>query len=323
MKRYIQIVMLLLVVQTGVAQQQPVMSNFLLNDYFYNPAIAGSKNVHVANMSYRNQWSGFDEAPVTIIGNVNGSIRRDGLMGYGVTVVSDRTGLTQNTGFYVNYAHHFKLNDSIRLGIGVQPGYMQYRVRLYDARLADQGDEVLTGNVLSANAVDMHSGFHIYSNKFFVMGSVQHLLGKQIQFTYYNESLAKHYTMIGGVHLQKKKSKYVFTPSLMLKYVKPIPMQWTAMVKATYDNRCWAGLSYRSEDALGIVLGYTLKERLNVGYGFDYSLSGIQSYQNGSHEIVLSYVLTSNKPSLEDEDDKLNHSIMEKMKEKLKKKDKE
>ena len=75
----------------------------------------------------------------------------------------------------------------------------------------------------------------------------------------------------------------------------PVPAQWTVMMKATYEGKYWAGLLWRSQDAVGISLGYQLKERLTVAYGFDYSIGGIQNYQNGSHELVLSYVLTDYK----------------------------
>lgn len=297
----------------GMSQQQYVFTNFLLNDYYYNPAIAGSKEGHVANLAYRNQWTGFEDAPVTLIGNVYGSYKDRGKHGYGLSVISDRTGLTQNTGFYLNYAHHFKLNDELTLGLGVRTGYVQYRVRLYDARLADDGDDVLTGNILSANAWDMHSGFHLYSKDYFVMGGMQHMLGDGIEFTTYNSSLARHYTLIGGYNYKVKSKDLVLQPSLMLKYTNPVPVQLTFMAKATYQDKYWAGLLYRTQDALGICLGYQLKERLTIGYGFDYSLSGIQNYQSGSHELVFSYILTRRKPSLDEQDEKLNNSILERM----------
>jgi type IX secretion system PorP/SprF family membrane protein len=303
---------------SGIGQQQMVTTNFLMNDYYYNPAIAGSKDKHIANLAYRNQWTGFEGAPATLMGNFYGSYKNERKIGYGVSLVSDRAGLTQNTGFYLNYAHHFKLNDKLRLGLGVKPGYMQYRVKLYDAQLADEGDEVLTGNVLSANAFDVHSGFHLYSERFFIMGSIQHLLGKSIQFTSYNANLAKHYTFIGGYNYEIKEKGIVLQPSVMFNFVDPVPMQWTAMMKATFKGKWWAGITYRSQDAAGINVGYRIKDRIAIGYGFDYSLSGIQQYQSGSHEIVISFVTTPNRPTLDDEDEELNKSIMEDMKDKLK-----
>jgi len=300
--------------QIGMAQQQYVQTNYLLNNYYYNPAIAGSKDVQVANLSYRNQWTGFEEAPVTVMGNFYGSVKNEGKMGYGATIFTDRTGLTQTTGVYLNYAHHFKLTDKTKFGLGIEPGFLQYRVRLYDARLADQGDAVLTGNILSANAFDFNAGFHLYSDRYFIMASIQNLLGEQISFTTYNASLTKHYTLIGGYNLETKSRKFEVQPSLMLRFVSPLPAQVSMMLKTTYRQKCWIGMAWRSDDAVSVSVGYNLKERLKLGYAYDYSISGLSQYQGGSHEMVLSFVLTGNKPSLDDQDQKLNNSIMDDLK---------
>lgn len=322
MKSLLTIIFIVSLCTFANAQQQGVYSNFLMNDYYYNPAIAGSKDVHMANLSYRNQWVGFEDAPVNMNANFYGSVRNKGKAGYGASIVSEKSGLVNNTGIYLNYAQHFKLSKKLKLGFGIQPGYIQYRVKLYDAVLADQGDEVLTGSVYSANAIDVNAGFHLYSNKFFLMGSLQHLLTRQIQFTSYNSNLAFHYNAIVGYTFEFPKKKFDLQPSFMIKYTNPIPMQWTGMLKGTFNNKIWAGLIFRSDDALGLSLGIKLKERLNIGYGFDYSVSKIRKYNSGSHEVMLSFVITKKKPTLEEEDDKLNNSIMEDMKQKMEEKEK-
>lgn len=322
MKSLLTIIFIVSLCTFANAQQQGVYSNFLMNDYYYNPAIAGSKDVHVANLSYRNQWVGFEDAPVNMNANFYGSVRNKGKAGYGASIVSEKSGLVNNTGIYLNYAQHFKLSKKLKLGFGIQPGYIQYRVKLYDAVLADQGDEVLTGSVYSANAIDVNAGFHLYSKKFFLMGSMQHLLTRQIQFTSYNSNLAFHYNAIVGYTFDFPKKKFELQPSLMIKYTSPVPMQWTGMLKGTFNNKIWAGLIFRSDDALGLSLGIKLKERLNIGYGYDYSVSKIRKYNYGSHEVMLSFVITKKKPTLEEEDDKLNNSIMEDMKQKMEEKEK-
>jgi type IX secretion system PorP/SprF family membrane protein len=302
------------------AQQRAVYSNFLMNDFYYNPAIAGSKEVHQANITYRNQWVGFDGAPSLILGNFSGSVKNQGKIGYGVSLVSETAGITQNTGVYLNYAHHFKLSDKLKLGLGVQPGYMQYRVKLYDAQLADQGDEVLTGSVYSASAIDVSSGFHLYSEKFFIMGSMHHMLSRNIQFTSYNSNLEFHYTAIGGFNInlnadpKKKKMPIEIQPSFLIRYVKPVPVQYSAMLKTTFNKKYWVGLIYRSDDAIGVSMGMQIRDQFSVGYGFDYTLSGLSSYQAGSHEIMLSFVISRKKPSLAEKDDELNKSIIEQLK---------
>ena len=314
------------------AQQRAVFSNFMMNDYYHNPAIAGSKNVHLANISYRNQWVGFKGAPSFIMGNFYGSLNNNQKVGYGVSVLSIKTGLTQNTGIYLNYAQHFKLTEKLKLGLGIKPGFMQYRIKLYDAVLADEGDAILTGNVYSANALDLNAGFNLYSENFFIMASVQHLLGKGVRFTSYNQNLSFHYTGIFGYNFLLKKKNIQIQPSVMAKYTTAVPVQYTTMLKTTFNEKFWFGLLYKGDvnfskkqypvNAAGVSLGVTIKERFKIGYSFDYTLSKISNYQSGSHEVMLSFIITKNKPTLEEEDDKLNNSIMEEMKKKMEEQEK-
>lgn len=310
-----------IMIATGVfSQQRAGYSNFMLNDYYFNPAISGSKEGLIANMSYRNQWVGFEGAPTMMMANIQGSIKNQGKTGYGLTVASEKKGITQNTAMYLNYVYHLKLSDKLKLGLGVQPGYMQYRVRLYDAQIVDAGDEVLTGTVYNANALDLSAGFHLYSKKFFVMGSAHRILSKSINFTSYNSNLAFHMNGIVGFnfHMKMKNQKtFELQPSVLVRYVNPLPVQLTAMLKGTFNKNVWVGLLYKSDNAIGISAGVKLKERFMIGYGYDYTLSRLSNYQAGSHEVMLSFVISKKKPTLEEEDDDLNNSILEDIQKKL------
>ncbi len=313
--------LLLLTLKLGSAQQQYTFTNYLLNAYYYNPALAGSEEVHKASFSYRNQWTGFEGAPVTVHGNFYGSIRNEMKHGYGISILSDKTGLSTSTGAYLNYAYHLNITDDIRAGFGVRPGFFQYKLGLYDAKLADKGDEILTGNIVTANALDLSSGFHVYSNKFYLTASLDHIFGKAIDFTVYNQSLTRHLTVIAAYKFNLKKQKIDIEPGILFRTVQPVPSQVNFFLRGTYDNKFWAGLSYRTDDAAGISLGMWIKERLNIGYTYDYSLGGISPYQNGSHEIAITFITTSRRPSLDQEDEDLNKSIFDQNKENIENED--
>ncbi len=320
MKRIV-FIFTLLVSFSGISQQRGIITNFMTSDYYYNPAIVGSKGISMANIAYRNQWVGFSGAPSLILGNFNGSVKGMGKHGYGLTFVSERTGITQSTAAYLNYAYHIKLGEKTKLGLGVQPGFLQYRVRLYDAQLADDNDDVLTGTVYSANAFDFSTGFNLYHEKFFLMGSIHHLLTDQVKFTTYNSNLESHFTGIAGYNIKIKKGPLI-QPSVLVKYARPVPVQYTAMLKAEFKDKYWIGLQYRSSDAIGINLGLHFKERFTVMYAYDYTISNLSNYQNGSHEIALRIKITKEKPSLEEEDDKLNNSILDEMKKDMEEREK-
>jgi type IX secretion system PorP/SprF family membrane protein len=315
-------------------QQQKVFTNFMMNDYYYNPAIAGSKDVHYANIGFRNQWAGFDDAPLTVYANFYGSAGNKMRHGYGASMISEKSGLVQNTSFYLNYAYHIRLSENWKLGLGVKPGYIQYNVKLYNAQLADPADAVLSGNILSSNAFDLNTGLHLYSKKFFFMASTRNVLTDVVTFTSFNEGLARHYTGIMGYkwlvnakkkpqtdeegNVIKRKKDFELMPVVLFKYVKPIEPQVSVMLKATFDKKYWAALTFRTQDAVGVSLGLTIKKRFNLGYAFDYSLGDIKAYNNGSHEVMLTFQVTNKKPSIEEQDEELNNSIFDDNKKKKK-----
>ena len=317
MKKIYSLLIYLLLLSGGFslkAQQQPIFTNYLLNPFYYNPAMAGSEAMHRLNVNYRNQWSGFEGAPTTFSVSMFGSVRDRMKHGYGVMMVNDNFGLTSKTGVYINYAHQFRINKTTRLGFGVTPGFFQYRVKLYDARLADSGDDLLTGNILNENGLDVNAGFNLSNEKFFFAGSVSQLLSK-MDLLAYNDQLTMHYNIMTGYTFALNEKTDVQLSSLM-RYTKGVPFQADVSVKGIFKKNVWLAMTYRLSDAVSISAGYILKERLWIGYSYDYSYSGLAGYQDGSHEIGISFALTKKKKSIDEEDEELNNSIMEGLKKK-------
>lgn len=331
MKKFLYTLILLLSVYQLNAQQQYTYTNYLLNQFYYNPAFAGSEHFHRLNAGIKKQWAGFEGAPTTFHLNFYGSYKNLGTHGYGASVVSDKTGLMQRTGFHLNYVYHLRLNDNFKLGFGVKPGYLLYNIKLYDAQLADYGDQILTGNVLATNAFDLSSGLYLYSKKFYVSLSMQQILTEAVKFTDFNDGLSHQYTFITGYNYQVKKThkdstekpgfieKVLFQPSVMVNYVDPITPQISGMLKMTYDERYWLGFSYRSQDAFSALLGIDLNNRVSFGYAYDFPIGQVSGYSSGTHEIQISFIPTKKAPNLDDKDEELNNGIFEENKKELRK----
>ena len=54
----------------------------------------------------------------------------------------------------------------------------------------------------------------------------------------------------------------------------------------------WAGMAYRSNSALAVIFGFQVNKQLLASYSFDYGLNKIQTYSQGTHEIVLNYLFS-------------------------------
>ncbi len=308
--------------KTTVAQQLPIYTNYLLNNYAYNPAVAGSSKDLVVNINYRNQWVGFADAPKTYGISLHSGLGKEKKAAIGALLNSDNTGLLSKTSGYLTFAYHVKLNKTYKLGLGVSVGMLQYRIKLYDAKTADSGDELLTGNLLSNNVFDSNGGLYLYSDKLFFGISGYQYLGNKITWKDSKSNLNPHlYATLGYMfNLSKKIS---VQPSVLVKFSKPLPVQPEFSLRAFYNKLFWVGASYRLHDATSILVGViTLKSKLTIGYAYDIPNTNIRSYTSGSHEVVLTYQFIKPKKKLNADEEELN-DIDNSIKSKLKKQNEE
>ena len=61
------------------AQQTPQLSQFMINDFAVNPAIAGMNDYYQIKTSVRNQWVGIEDAPKTTLLSIYGRTDHVGL----------------------------------------------------------------------------------------------------------------------------------------------------------------------------------------------------------------------------------------------------
>ena len=287
------------------AQQLPVSTNYILTNYAYNPAVAGSKSDAVATVNYRNQWVGFTDAPKSYLVSLHSGIGKQKKVGLGVLINSDNTGLIGKTSGYLTFAYHIKLSEKYKLGLGVSLGMVQYRIKLFDAKVADSGDQLLTGNVLANNVFDSNGGLYLYSDKLFFGVSTYQFLGNKISWKDSKSTLAPHFYATIGYTFKVSKTISV-QPCALMKFNNPTPLQPEFTLRGLYKNIFWIGTSYRLNDAVSALAGVTIKEKLSIGYAYDFPISKIRTYTSGSHEIVLSYQFIKAKKKLNADEVELN-----------------
>ena len=91
------------------AQQLPQLSQFMLNDFAVNPAIAGMNDYYQIKTSVRNQWVGIEDAPKTTLLSIYGkSSDHVCLVG---SVFNDQVGPTSRAGASLTYAYHLNFTD--------------------------------------------------------------------------------------------------------------------------------------------------------------------------------------------------------------------
>jgi hypothetical protein len=63
---------------------------------------------------------------------------------------------------------------------------------------------------------------------------------------------------------------------------------------ASYDDLLWFGVSYRHEEAVAGMAGFQFGI-FKFGYSYDFTLSDIGNYSNGSHELFLELQIWKNQ----------------------------
>ena len=292
MKKGIFIISLLtlLIPEILLSQQLPVFTQFMFNDFVLNPAIAGTKPYYEIRSNSRFQWAGVLDAPQTMSLSLYGPHSSKN-MGFGGYLFNDVTGPTSRTGLYGSYAYNVELSSGIRLSMGLSAGILQNKVDGTKITLFDPNDQALKESVYSNYSPDAAVGLYAYGDHWFAGFSAFQLFANSLKYYDIKSGLNKlktHYYLMGGYRYDFQEN-FSLEGSALVKKVAPTPFQLELNLKGTYLNKFWLGLSYRSSDAMSLMLGYLHMEKYYFGYSYDIGLSDFRKYHSGSHEIMIGF----------------------------------
>ena len=294
------------------AQQVPMYSQYMFNKFIINPAVAGSEGYTAYNFTTREQWLGFEDAPITnslsfqtrFLENrfeIRLSNKRIpyiapeyGHVGMGIHVFDDRRGLLNHTGFQFTYAYHdmIGLKEQISFGLGLS--FSQFRVN-YKKMILFQPDDYLNSEKLWVLIPDFNLGIYYISQYGYLGLSVSQLLHSALRFGPIGDNefrLERNYNIIGGYRFLVMKNLSM-EPSMQFKTTEQLLYQYDVSMRMYYKKDLWGGLTFRSGDAIIISLGARYNN-LYFGYAYDFTLNSLQTYSTGSHELMITLKLGGN-----------------------------
>jgi type IX secretion system PorP/SprF family membrane protein len=285
------LVLVVIVVMQVNAQQLPQYSNYMINNFAMNPAVAGSNPYFEGISNNRYQWVGLTDAPRTYILTAQGPLKSMNV-GLGGSIYTDIVGPTRRIGASFSYAYHLKLNEKVKLSMGLSAGVVQFTIDGSQIALRDPGDAVISSGLQSVISPDFGAGLYAYSTdkKWYVGLSVPQIMQSKINFVDLTTStlsrLNRHYYITAG-YRYKLNDKYVLEPSTCIKYATPAPVQFDLGVRLIYQDKMWLGTVYRYLDASAILLGYKLNQNMSFAYSYDFTTSNIRRYSSGTHELMI------------------------------------
>jgi len=270
------------------AQERAVLySHYSFSGMAINPAYTGSNEVLSVGVSHRSQWVGFEGAPAYNIVSVHTPMKRTS-MGLGLLVMNESIGLRNFTGFYLNYSHRFNVGSG-KLALGLKGGVATGSFEPFDA---GNDDQVLTGEKKSFLLPNFGAGIYYYARRFYAGASIPLLFGYEtdgsgeIGLSHNMERYAYYFT--AGAFLQISES-FAIEPSGLLSYDKTRGTMAEGGLKFRYKNLLRVGGSYRSKQALIMLIEIGLTDQLNVGVAYDYGLNSLNEYNRNSFEVALEY----------------------------------
>ena len=278
------------------AQYDAMFTQYMFNEMYINPAYTGSKEAMAVNLTHRQQWVNFPGRPITTSFTLHGPLANN-KMGLGLSVLNEQIGKLSRNLVYLNYAYRVKTGDKGHLAFGIMGGIHNQINKLSELKSTETGDIQISQNTPSLIAPNFGAGIYYYTNKFYAGISIPRMVddsylfnqtGDVIKSTSLNASKFHYYFTIGNVFEVNDDLK--IKPQAMVKMVQNAPIQFDVNVNFLIKNKIWAGIGYRSGSDISALLGIQVNPQLLVNYSYDYSLTKIQKYSQGSHEITIGYL---------------------------------
>jgi type IX secretion system PorP/SprF family membrane protein len=293
MKKVIAIVIVLISTFQLTAQQDAMYTHYAFNTLSINPAYAGNRGMLSATAIHRSQWVGINGAPMSQSFVLSTPLLND-ILGIGMSLQNDRLGPTNTFNGTIDIAYKLKINSKSKLSFGMSAGINNITRDLGALAIHEQGDFVVDNDTRSQNIFNMGVGF-LYTNKRFYVGISSprvfdsYVLNKSANALYVREK--QHFYFTAGTAFDLGK-KVECKPSTYVKMTDGVHPQFDLTTMFVFNKKFELGAMWRSSDAAGILLGYTINRSLRIGYSFDWSF-GLKTFQYnfGSHELMLRYDL--------------------------------
>ena len=314
-KRYILLTLFALTLFKAKAQQTIQLSQYMFDGLALNPAYAGYKEDPTLNLSDRIQWVGINDAPQTSSISIDGLASQDNKnVGLGLIATLDQLGPESSVSAYANYAYRLRLDalDTKRLCFGIGAGFLQYSLDGSKFSAIDADDASVPSGTVSKITPDVRFGIYYYSSSVYFGASVFNLLSGAFNNIIDDPEIIKpvrtFYVTGGG--MVPLSDDIDLKPSFMVQedFKGPTNIDFTSYL--AFDRKVWFGASYRvgvsvwnsnlqgnlsSQDAVSVIAQYYVNENFRIGYAYDFTVSQLAGYQNGTHELSISVTFPHKK----------------------------
>ena len=219
--------------------------------------------------------------------------------GVGLQVINDRTGPLSRFAAYATYAYHIGISARTSLAAGFGAGFTNISLNTSKLDFIYVPVDPAVGNSGIINTIrpDFNAGLYLYSGDYFVGLSAQQIIPQKVAFSDYavkttDGKFVPHLFATAGYRLSVSED-FNLIPSVMVKYIDPLPVQVDFNAKLQYQDLAWIGASYRNGEGFAGMVGVNISNALNIGYSYDYTTSRLNTVSKGTHEILIGFLLNN------------------------------
>lgn len=279
-----------LLINTSMAQQDPMFTYYLQNPIAFNPAIAGTTSGLNLSLLSRHQWVGMDGAPASYsFGAHTPYIKQN--MGLGLNVMTDKAGPLRITHLTASYAYQIKVIEGLMLSMGLKGGASFYNAAIGNIRVNDPSDPNFQGNENRVSP-NLGVGFYLYSKLYYAGFSIPRLIEPRMNKEYREsgEPYNPQMYLMGGYNFTLNR-EWEILPSMLIGIMGGSPVSTDITAQFAYMKVIHFGTHYRLGDAMGLFISGKVYDELSIGYAFDFTLNKLSRANSGTHEIVITYKL--------------------------------
>lgn len=279
---------------------QSVYNHYHLNMFLINPAATGFNENGQLFFNFRNQWAGFEGSPKTLTLGIESSPASN--MGLGAMLYNENYGVANRFLGQLNYAYNFRPNDDMKMAFGISGAYIQYNLdnEAITDPLHEAPDGIINAAVNGEKYFAADFGFYsVIQDKYRIGISIPHLVQTKLDdankaTTTPKEDKPVNFTAFLGGIWRLPEYRLVLEPSIGLRKISDAPFGSDLNILARMmDDRLFAGFTYSynpSWHRISLLAGVKI-DRLGIFYSYDQSYLEFQNYNNGSHELTLSFDL--------------------------------
>jgi len=294
------ILAMVLVTFSAKAQQDPMYTQYMFNTQTINPAYAGTWESVGFMVLGRNQWTGWDGAPDTYTFTMQAPLKNE-RVALGLNLISDKIGYEKRTYLFADYSYLVPLSEKVNLRLGLKGGFTNYSHNLQDHNILDPNDPAFSGEITHSFKPNFGVGAFLYSKRAYVGFSIPKVVNSKFDTNTENysvESEMRHYFLIAGAVFDlgenvKFKPTALAKASFTSETGTPLQLDFTGSF--LIKDKFWLGAMYRTGSSFGFITQYMFAEKLRIGYAIDFSTNNLKNYNNGTHEVMVSYELKFKK----------------------------